>query len=68
MVKMLLEMLYQKYASEVVPVSFLALKPSVKGIVAAIKVSRTRVISKRGLEGEDWIAKSVGVESFSSCS
>lgn len=48
MVKMLLEMLYQKSASEVVPVSLLALKPRVKGTIAAIKVSRTRVTSKRG--------------------
>lgn len=53
MVKMLLEMLYQKSASEVVPVSLLALKPSVKGTTAAIKVSRTRVTSKRGSDGED---------------
>jgi len=52
-VKMLLEMLYQKSASEVVPVSLLALKPSVKGIVAVIKVSMTRVTSKRGSDGED---------------
>lgn len=62
MVKMLLEMLYQKSASEVVPVSLLALKPSVKGTIAAINVSRTRVTSKRGSEGEDWVAKSVGVD------
>jgi hypothetical protein len=53
MVKMLLEMLYQKSASEVVPVSLLALKPSVKGTIAAIKVSRTRVTSKSGSDVED---------------
>ena len=68
MVKMLLEMLYQRPASEVVPVSLLALKPSVKGIVAAIKVSRTKVTSRRESEGEDWVAKLVGVDIFSSCS
>ena len=62
MVKMLLEMLYQKSASEAVPVSLLALKPSVKGTTAAIRVSRTRVTSKRGSDVEDWVAQSVGVD------
>ena len=61
MVKMLLEMLYQKSASDVVPVSLLALEPSVKGTIAAIKVSKTRVTSKRGSDVEDYNAKSAGV-------
>lgn len=64
MVKMLLEMLYQKSASEAVPVSLLALKPSVKGTTAAIRVSRTRVTSKRGSDVEDWVTQSVGVDFF----
>ena len=58
MVKMLLEMLYQKSASDVVPVSLLALEPSVKGTIAAIKVSKTRVTSKRGSDVEGCRAKS----------
>lgn len=58
MVKMLLEMLYQKSASDVVPVSLLALKPCVKGTIAAIKVSKTRVTSKRGSDVEGCRAKS----------
>ena len=61
MVKMLLEMLYQKPASEVVPVSLLALKPRVRGTIAAIKVSRTRVTSKRGSDVEGCRAESVGL-------
>lgn len=61
MVKMLLEMLYQKSASEVAPVSLLALKPSARGTIAAIRVSKTRVTSKRGSDVEDYNAKSAGV-------
>jgi hypothetical protein len=58
---MLLEMLYQKSASEVLPVSLLALKPSVRGTTAAIKVSRTSVTSKRGSDEGDCRAKLVGL-------
>ena len=62
MVKMLLEMLSQKSASDVVPISLLALNPTAKGTVAAINVSRTRVTSRRGSDVEDYKAKLEGVD------
>jgi hypothetical protein len=49
-----------------VPVSLLALKPSVSGTIAAIRVSRTRVTSKRGSEDDDCRAQSVGTNHISS--
>lgn len=52
MVKMLLEMLSQKSASETVPVSLLALKPTANGTVARIRVSRTSVTCKSGSDVE----------------
>ena len=52
MVKTQLEMLYQKSASDVLPVSLLDLKPNMKGTSAAIRVSRTRVTSRRGSADE----------------
>ena len=61
MVKMLLEMLYQKSASEGLPVSALALKPRAKGTVAMIRVRRTRVTRRRGSVDGDWVKLSAGV-------
>jgi hypothetical protein len=60
MVKMLLEMLYQKSASESAPVSLLALKPRAKGTVAMIRVRRTSVTRRRGSVVGDCVVMLVG--------
>lgn len=61
MVKMLLEMLYQKSASDVLPASSLALKPRAKGTVAKMRVRRTSVTRRRGSVVGDLAGLSVGM-------
>lgn len=63
MVKMLLEMLSQKSASDTEPASLIALKPRAKGTVATTRVSRTSVTSKSGSDAGDWTVSLAGLES-----